>query len=444
MPAQRNAEKLGATLIVVTLLLLAILIWLPQTITAGPMTEFRVRFPQEWALPTLTSGGKVLVGGKPVGTVSKAELSPPDENKQVYLLVTARMDSKVSLRKDCKIRAVGEVLGGGGSLSIDVGTSETPADLSQVLDGSQPGGFGAYLESLGRELDANNPRSLLGKVKQQLSDDVAGSLMAKLHRSMDDLNTISRSMAVQLDAEQKRSLLWKFAQVVENANATMTSIRAEFEKGRPDAALAKVQAALDSLNLGLATARGILDDNRQPLNETFHHVASTAAKVDTRIAESIAEQVDARHEGSLMAKLHESLDSFGRSLADLEVVSDTARNVAIMSREDITSLIRNMRQTSDYLKSTAKYLRARPWRLLNAPTAREDRQQSISLAAGDFAEAAAGLDDVTARLEALSDLHKGVIPAGDPDLARIRAELTATFEKFRKAEESLWKELDVR
>ncbi|MCA9255011.1 MAG: hypothetical protein KDA33_05210, partial [Phycisphaerales bacterium] len=67
--------------------------------------------------------------------------------------------------------------------------------------------------------------------------------------------------------------------------------------------------------------------------------------------------------------------------------------------------------------------------------------QAILDAARSFAEAATRLDDATAQLKALSELHNGMIPFNDPDLEQLRSELKATQEKYQQAEAKLWAEL---
>lgn len=451
MPSQRDAVKLGATLIIVFILLFAILLWLPQTVIGGgPTQSFRVRFPQRLPLPTLEVGGKVIVAGRPVGHVTGLDLEempiqPADAKgpKDLYLVVTADIDRRIPLRVDCKIRAVGEVLGGSGSLTIDVGASSQSADLGRVLEGDPPGGFGAYLESLGKELDGSNPRSLLGQVKTQLDPGNAASLMAKLHKSMDDLNAVSRSVALELDADQRRSLLAKLHETLANMNAATGSLREQLESGKPDVMLGKVHAAMDSLNVALRSVVTMLEENRKPLGDTMLHVASTADKLDTRIAESIAQQTDAKNPASLMAKLHTSMDQLNAALADVGVITETTRQVFVLNHENLNKLLLNFKETSDHLKSAAKYILRNPWRLLKEPGVVETRQQAIFDAARNFAEAATRLDDASAQLRALTELHNGKVPADDPDLARIRASLKQTFEAFNKAEKSLWRELDV-
>jgi ABC-type transporter Mla subunit MlaD len=451
MAAQRNTVQLGATLLVVFLLFFLILLWLPHTLLAGPTRTLRVRFPQAMPLPMLQEGSKVLVAGRPVGSVTALALEPmpqrlddPASTQDLYLLVTAKIDARLSLKRDCRIRAIGEVLGGAGSLTIDVGAAVDEADLSAILEGAPPGGFGAYLESLGKELDGDDPHTLLGQIKSQLDPGRADSLMAKVHLSMDDLNAVTRQINAQLDPGRRHAMLAKLHETMDHLNAVTAVLREQMDVDRPDAAISKVGQALDALNHGLNNVVTVLDENRWPLHETMVSLASAAGKVDSRIVESIAEQVDARNAAGLVAKLHQSMDQLNLTLENFGVVSETTRQVIVLNRENLNRLLVNFKETSDHLKSAAKYILRHPWRLLNEPKEIEIKQQAIFDAARNFAEAATRLDDAAAQLRALADVHGGQIPEDDADLARIRAALRQSFEKFGQAEKALWRELNVR
>ncbi len=451
MPAERNAVKLGTTLIVIFLLFFGILLWLPNSLGSGPMQTFKVRFPQEWALPTLIKDSKVLVAGRPVGKVTDIKLEEmaidPEQASRgtdLYLVVSAKMEKAVELKKDCQIRAVGEVLGGNGTLLVDVGSSAADADLTRVLNGASPGGFNAYLDNLGRELDANNPHSMLGLIKYQLMADKQGTVMAKLQLSMDDLNAVTRSAALQLDPEQKRSLMAKLERTLDEINATTGSLRTQFDAGRPDVVMGKVHKALDTLNGGLQTAATILEENKVPINQIVKHLESTSAKLDTRVVESIADQVDTRNASGIVAKVNVAMDDLNKALKDITVVTGTTREVVVYNKDNVNTILLNFRQVSEQIKGAARYVAAHPWVIFREPSATASKQQAIFDAARSFAEAAQSLDDATSQLKSLADMNNGQIAADNPELPKIRTEIEATFAKFKQAESSLWRALDVK
>ena len=72
MPKERNAFKLGLTLIVFAVLLIGILVYLAPT-GRGDMT-IMVRFPHNQLTIVLTPGSEVVCGGNTVGSVQSHDL----------------------------------------------------------------------------------------------------------------------------------------------------------------------------------------------------------------------------------------------------------------------------------------------------------------------------------------------------------------------------------
>jgi hypothetical protein len=79
--------------------------------------------------------------------------------------------------------------------------------------------------------------------------------------------------------------------------------------------------------------------------------------------------------------------------------------------------------------------------LLYRPSLKETKELNIFDAAREFAEAASSLDDAAAQLRALTEAREEKISADDPELIEIKARLQETFERYKVAEESLWREL---
>jgi hypothetical protein len=106
-------------------------------------------------------------------------------------------------------------------------------------------------------------------------------------------------------------------------------------------------------------------------------------------------------------------------------------------------MLANFKEASDQVRTGLKYVLQHPWRLMNPPKGSETKQDAINDAARSFAEAATRIDDASAKLKALSDLHDGAIPLNDPDLLRIQEELKSTQDKYHRAETEFWRQLKV-
>jgi len=465
MPKQRDAFKLGVTLLVVLALFLGVLFFLASR---GPTGQHvTVRFRHDAAgMPVLKPGAQVRCGGTQVGTVRRVELreaaapasrqtpggaeSKPAE-RQLYLYVEAEVDEAVGLRTDCRIAAEGPALGGTGWLVIESrGTAPKLLGEHDLVEGQPPGGFAAVTDKLNdlaaalqAELDASRPNSLMATIKAQLNATDATSLLGKIHKSLDDIGAMTSSMRGQFDPREQATLLGKLHASLNHINQITAELRDQLASARDDAMLAKVHRALDTLNAGLRNAAEMLRENREPLHQTLEHLRRTSEQLDAGIAKRIARQLDPDNAAGLIAKIHVGLNRLNASLADINQVTDTTRQLVVLNREKLDELLTNFKQTSEHLKAAAKDIRRNPWRLLYRPSPQEIDRLSVFDAARAFAEAAAELDDAVADLRALAEAQNGQLRADDPQLQRIRARLAETFEKFTQAEAALWQQLKI-
>ncbi len=116
----------------------------------------------------------------------------------------------------------------------------------------------------------------------------------------------------------------------------------------------------------------------------------------------------------------------------------------VLNKDHINHVIRDLTETAAHLKSAGKDLRRNPWRLFYRPSLEKTRQLNIFDAAREFSEAAARLDDSATQLAALMESRDGGVLVDDPELQAIRLRLRETFEDYSRAEEALWKQLEVR
>lgn len=456
MTESRNAFQVGLAVLVAAAIFVAVIIFL-STPMLFAATTFRVRFPHTYPMPLLEPGSIVLVGGQKAGAVESLDLELQPIRKRtepgtteaidLFVVVSARIRGDLKMRRDCKVYAEAPPLGGPGTLRVELGNAEQLLRADDIVEGEFPAGLTAAIQTvnsvLGRELNGQDPNSLLGLVKQQLDARQAASLVAKLHRSMEDFNAVTSAARMQFDPQQRGALLAKLNLSMDHVNAVTAALRDQTEAQRSDAIVFKVHRALDALNNSLAEVFGILSDNRAPIHETLTHAARTAETLDTRVMDGLAREFDVANAAGLLAKVHVAADRINATLANLHAVSETARTVAALNRDKINDTLSNLKQTSDHINTSVKFVLRRPWLIFKAPPESESRQKDIFDAAARFAEAAARLDDASAELRALTELRGGVVPDDDADLARLRARLDETLSKFTEAENALWKELGV-
>ena len=449
MAKQRNYFSLGLWVIAVLALFFAGLIFIGGRQWGRAWRGYTVRYPVTFALPDeIRPGAQIFCGGTPIGRVDHIELRRiPQQGgaPTLWAYLQVSISRVVELRSDCAIVARGLLLGGGGKLVIkDPGRRGTALPDGAVIDGARSGSVDETLDRLNAELDPGNPAGLLMTIKTQLDPADVDSILGKVHGSLDDLNALTRSLARQLEPAQRDALLGKLHAALDNINATTHQLRQQVQVGSDGTLLAKVHQALDAVNRTLAEVSGMVEENRPSIHEALATVRRTADTVEHGIVEPIASEVNLANTQSLLNDLHSSFEKVNAALGDLEVIGGTTRTMVVLNEDRFNQLMMNLAETATHLKGASKDLRRNPWRLFYRPSLEETRQLNIFDAAREFAEAASRLDDSATQLSALMESYGGNIPAGDPDLVEIRERLQQTFEDYTRAEEALWKQLDVR
>lgn len=435
MHKDRNALTLGIFTIIVVATFITVLLWISRGV-GGSKKPIAIRFEPTTIMPPLSKGSAIFVGGQKVGRVTRSELIRAEgaagRAAEFHVSIEGEIRSDIVLRSDCSAFAEGPPLGGDGIIKIDLGKSDDEFK-GEYISGSDPGGFAAILASMQRELNAADPSSLMGQLKMQLDPESAASLMAKLHQSLGDVNTMTASLARELTPAEAATLLAKVHDVVDNINATTAQLRREFDPARPNVTIAKLHVAIDAINDGLLVMTRILSTGEMPITNTLANVEAMSA--------AIRDETDPDRAESLVAHLKTTSRLINTSLEDINTVTKTTRDVMVLNRENINRMLVNFKESSDHIKTGVKYVLRNPWRLMNAPKPAEIRQQAIMDAARGFSEAASRIDDATAQLRALAELHDGHIPADDADLVRIRADLAKAVELYQRAEAEVWRQL---
>lgn len=418
MPGKRNNLQLGVAVIVMFTLFVACLLFIGGGfLKRPPTTQMTVRFAPGGAVPEIVKGSLVMALGQKVGKVVEtaivedADPQSPDKLHQQFLEVTARVRADLNLRQDCTVVATGPPLGGKGVIEItNRGASSQTLQPDQPIYG-QVTGFQTALDMLTREFDAQNEDSLLALVKVQLDADQKQSLMARIHLSLADINTITERFAREIDSTHDDRMLYK------------------------------IHVGLDRINAGLALLDGMLQDNRPKIDAALTSIEHAAAVTDTDVIGALARELDDKHPASMIAQAHQAFDRLNQSLDNVTVMTGETRRVVMLNKDRINELVQNVAEAAIVLRAGLKDLSIHPWKIVFKPTDAERRELHIFNVAREFTEAAAHLDDATSRLKSLLDASGGQIPSDDPDLAAIRSDLLSTIERFGEVEQSLWREL---
>ncbi len=446
MPAERNAFKLGLTMILFCALFVGILVFFAPR--GGGDVTFQVRFPHNTLSTVLKPGGLVRCGGDTVGSIDSLDLQEMKDLRSgttaLFSVVTFRVDSALGLRQDCAITPVGPLLGEGGQLVIQDRGDGAALPPGSLIEGNPGADLANLMQALADQLNAKDPTSLLAMIRKQLDSGDSKSMLGKILRSLDDINAVTASLSQQFDHREKEALVAKLHTIMDNINEATSLLRDEMDHTRDAAAMAKINRMLDTLQGGLQTAVTLVNDNREPLNQTIASIRNTSRILEKDIAERIAQQLDVSNQAGLMAKVHVSIDRMGRSLADLNAITGAARQVVVLNKEQLSGMILNFKETSDHLKGAALDIRRSPWRLFYQPTMDEVAEANVFDAARAFSEAATRLNDAAARVQAIQAASDPQTPLPDEQLNKIRDQIEQTFDNFTKAEAALWKELKIK
>ncbi|MCH8912860.1 MAG: hypothetical protein IIA33_04760 [Planctomycetes bacterium] len=422
MPRKRDTFKLGMAVIVMAFLLVACLLFIGSGgLFVSEHGVLIVRFRPGGSMPEISEGSVVTYFGQKVGLVVKTELVEDRDAEdstivgQPFLEVQVSLYEDLGLREDCTVVASGPPLGGIGMLEIlNRGSSAKALEPSQAIYG-QVAGFQAALDMITRELDESNADGLVSLIKVQLDAEDERSLVVKVHKSLADINTLTASLARELDREQD------------------------------DVFLAKIHTSVDLINRSLSEVADLVEKNRPKIDSTIASAERASGKLDTGVMDVLARELelDSDPEVTLLTKVHDALTGMNESLADLNVVTDGAKEIVVLNKDRISEVVENITTASQHLKRGIRDLELHPWRLIFEPSVGEKRELHMLNVAREFAEAAADLDDSTSRLHSLLDVHEGQMRSDDPSLAEIRTRLLETVRKFGEAEQALWAELKV-
>jgi phospholipid/cholesterol/gamma-HCH transport system substrate-binding protein len=129
-----------------------------------------------------------------------------------------------------------------------------------------------------------------------------------------------------------------------------------------------------NLSASLATVRGVLDENRQPLHSTVTHFNEASAKIAPLLDDLKKTNADARQTiNTLQGTIAENRPDLRRSIEELRQVLETANNVTDQldrtlnaNGENIDDILSNFRQASQNLRQFTETLKQRPYTLLRS------------------------------------------------------------------------------
>ena len=313
----------------------------------------------------------------------------------------------------------------------------------------------ARIDEPGREVYANGKATvaagMLGAIGVAVTDRGSGPQLA------------DEGHAIEISPSQLDQVMEELAGVGETLNDIATTLDNEMDAENKGAVLAKLHQVIDQLNLTASRAAVIagnilaqtdVKDEESMLAKAYRtltNVSDITADAKPKIAASLtsAQKIAAAMEGyvekdvaGMLADLRTSNTELVKMVTNFRILSAKAKDVVVLNAEHLDETILNFKMMSANLNAAAKEIRRNPWRLLDKPKGeRQLHSKDIYDAARSFSEGAAELDDALTRLVALRKAHPAGVTAKDPELKKVLAHITKSFEKFRTVEDALWKEL---
>ncbi len=457
MPRHRRSE-LAAGLFVIGALAVAtgVVLWLGLADVFRPTRQRAFFYVDERSGSVgLTVGNPVQITDTPIGKVVDIRYQP-QHRRSLYEVQIER--EGIAIRSDAAAVVTAGLVGEARLVITSVGSPDSPladadhpAPIAGGLDGAMRDlalavrdvreiaqavrvalGGTADLETLQRILrivtNIEDATGTAARIARNLLPETepgnAESMLAGVRQSVADINTVTANIRRETQADQPDTILGKARTLMTKGASLAEKIDREVDAEAEGSAMAKVHAAVDS-------AQAIAADAKPKISALLTSARDAAERLDSFSRKDVAE---------VFAQLRQANTKVLAIANDLSDVSDAARKIVVLNRENIDRMIDNMAQVSESLKSTANEVRRSPWRLFRQPKPGEMRSYDVLTAAAAFSEGAASLDRAVTKLKSL---HPDVVAPDDKQIQQIREHLDDTFRKFKKIEEALWKEIST-
>lgn len=414
-PGGRNAI-VGAFFIVAITLTVAVTAILSDLASAlTPTNEYVVRFGLVENAGILAEGAEVRAGGHKVGTVGDVRLALEDGVAR-GVDVRIEIDRGLILHEDAIARIEIPLLGTGAVINIlHTGTGTALAKGGTIAGRPSPGLLAQTglddedIENIRRSIASmaaasERVRTLLEEIEPQLGQSLDG-----LNRTIGDAQAITASVRERLP------------RLGDEVESTLGEVRTGIESWT--ALASRLDERTVALGQVIESVRDTIDTNRPNIDRVIADLAEVAE----------------RTRAELLPNVLETTEQARRAAAESAELAADARNFFESEAPGLRRMTANLRLASDQAKLTMLEVRRSPWRLLQRPTTRELEGELLYDATRAFAQAASDLRAASESLISLSTDREGPIDMASRQRAieRLHEELSASFEKYRAAEQFL-------
>lgn len=418
MPRNHGRNVVAAGLFLVLMVAAAVVLlvlvagrslWFEET------TELKVHFEEA---PGIKPGSVVTFRGLEVGRVTVVRpIAQDQDGRNRYLIeVVISVPKKYQPYRNARIVITHGLVGTSATVNIqELGFPETKGGPpAEVVRGNQVSPFAAAAADLGiGDTEKKNIQEILANLRHvsaDLKEDLP-EVLAKAKATAGNLEKLSGDLKTDYPEIHDKFL----------------------------ATAAELEKASEQATAGLEKMHAILDENRENVKKTTAHVAGFAEKLDTD-GGSFVENLDGEDVGEILDNVKAASADLKVAMADFKRLAADGKTLMVTHKGNLTKTVLNFRAVSEHLKATAKEVRRAPWRLLAQPDKEEVETLNLYDAARAFGTAAADLDSFSDSLRLLAEAEEAGIEV-DPEIVRgMMQRLEDTFERYKEAEEALWKE----
>jgi hypothetical protein len=210
----------------------------------------------------------------------------PDGRQEIYIYFTMQIPAHYILKKDCVLSPYSNMLGGQATLVIkNVGVKGEDITSGQTVDVMLEGGIADTIEAMKQELNSSNPDSLLYQIKYQMNRQNADSIMASMITTMNNLVQISEKINLQItDDPQKQTLMAKLQGILGKIREITDQLNGQLAADKDGTTMAKIHHSLDTLNSALTQVDDLIKINKTPVTEAISKINTTIDDVRSAAA----------------------------------------------------------------------------------------------------------------------------------------------------------------
>lgn len=260
----------------------------------------------------ITKGSPVWYAGLEVGEVADIRIAEKTPDR---IAITVKVDPKARVRKDSRIEIRSLGMMGAKYVEISPGSTESP-DLApgEILEGQAPASMSQIMET---------------------AQQVATRLVSLIQETQGLVHEVRSESSLK--------------ETIQNSNALLVELREAGRDLKP--VIEKASAFADSLKSAGNSLKQTTDEGGRELTALLKDLRQTNRDLQKRI-EGVEGQL-----GKALAQAEKGFSEAGGLVKD-------ARSVVSSNEQDLTALVKYLKETSRHLEALSVDLRAHPYKII--------------------------------------------------------------------------------